>query len=163
MLARERYLYSSYNVTTSHGWYYYYNSTAHLRNAPGACSIENMMINIPTRTIKVDPTKTIVIKKYPNRKLYATGQNRYIKYSEVVDLIINCDLNVQFIESRTGTDITTFSLSQILKSAYLDRLKTKTASELLTMIRNEVRLSHKDPSSVRAKMIHVSNACAKSE
>ncbi len=54
-----------------------------------------------------------LIKRYPNRKLYDTGQKRYISLREIGDLVSGGE-EVSILENDTGEDITARTLSQII-------------------------------------------------
>jgi polyhydroxyalkanoate synthesis repressor PhaR len=55
----------------------------------------------------------IVIKKYPNRRLYNTTVSSYITLEELSDLIKK-DYDVVVIDSKTGEDLTRITLTQII-------------------------------------------------
>jgi polyhydroxyalkanoate synthesis repressor PhaR len=55
----------------------------------------------------------IVIKKYPNRRLYNTVTSQYITLEDIFSLIKNGD-TVKVIDSKTSEDITRATLTQII-------------------------------------------------
>lgn len=55
-----------------------------------------------------------LIKKYPNRKFYDTVGKRYISLSGIASAVRDGE-EVQVVDNRTGGDITTLVLSQILR------------------------------------------------
>ena len=55
----------------------------------------------------------IIIKRYPNRKLYNTQSKRYITLEEIENLIKN-EQEIRVIDNKTGNDITAVTLSQII-------------------------------------------------
>jgi polyhydroxyalkanoate synthesis repressor PhaR len=57
--------------------------------------------------------KPIVVKKYPNRRLYDTGQSTYVTLEDLRDMIQE---NVNFVvhDAKTGKDITREVLTQVL-------------------------------------------------
>lgn len=57
--------------------------------------------------------KTIVIKKYENRRLYDTTNSRYVNLDEVAQAIQD-GVDVQVVDAGTGEDITRFILTQII-------------------------------------------------
>jgi polyhydroxyalkanoate synthesis repressor PhaR len=57
--------------------------------------------------------KTIVIKKYENRRLYDTTNSRYVNLDEVAAMLQNGD-SVQVVDAATGEDITRLILTQII-------------------------------------------------
>jgi polyhydroxyalkanoate synthesis repressor PhaR len=56
---------------------------------------------------------TIIIKRYPNRKLYDTTEKTYITLDRVADLIRQ-GIDVQVVDYATGEDLTAVTLTQIL-------------------------------------------------
>lgn len=57
--------------------------------------------------------KTIVIKKYENRRLYDTTNSRYVNLEEVAQLLQQ-GKDVQVIDAASGEDITRLILTQII-------------------------------------------------
>src|SRR5215469_9717386 len=55
----------------------------------------------------------IVIKKYPNRRLYDTAKSRYINLEDIA-LFIREGKDVQVIDAQTGEDLTRVTLTQII-------------------------------------------------
>lgn len=55
----------------------------------------------------------IVIRKYPNRRLYDTSTGRYVNLEEVAGLIRQ-GKDVQVVDARTGEDLTRVVLTQII-------------------------------------------------
>lgn len=53
------------------------------------------------------------IKRYPNRKLYDTGESRYITLEEIATFL-RTGGEVRVVDSRSGEDITTVTLAQVL-------------------------------------------------
>ncbi len=58
-------------------------------------------------------TRTVVIKKYENRRLYDTANSRYINLEDVARMIRR-GVDVQVVDARTGDDITRLILTQII-------------------------------------------------
>ena len=56
---------------------------------------------------------TVVIKRYPNRKLYNTEAKRYITLDSIADLIRD-GFDVEVRDHETGEDLTGVTLSQII-------------------------------------------------
>jgi polyhydroxyalkanoate synthesis repressor PhaR len=56
---------------------------------------------------------TILIKRYPNRKLYDTGAKRYITLDSIADLIREGN-DVEVRDHESGEDLTGVTLSQII-------------------------------------------------
>ncbi len=57
--------------------------------------------------------KTVVIKKYENRRLYDTTNSRYVNLEEVAQLLQQGN-DVQVIDASSGEDITRLILTQII-------------------------------------------------
>lgn len=57
--------------------------------------------------------KTVVIKKYENRRLYDTTNSRYVNLEEVAQLLQQGN-HVQVIDATTNEDITRLILTQII-------------------------------------------------
>jgi polyhydroxyalkanoate synthesis repressor PhaR len=54
-----------------------------------------------------------VIKKYPNRRLYDTGESRYITLADVRELVLD-KVDFEVIDKKTGEDITRNILLQVI-------------------------------------------------
>jgi len=57
--------------------------------------------------------KTVVIRKYENRRLYDTTNSRYVNLEEVAQILQQGN-DVQVIDAATGEDITRLILTQII-------------------------------------------------
>jgi polyhydroxyalkanoate synthesis repressor PhaR len=57
--------------------------------------------------------KTVVIKKYENRRLYDTTNSRYVNLDEVAQAVRDGH-DVQVVDAATGEDITRLILTQII-------------------------------------------------
>ncbi len=55
----------------------------------------------------------VLIKRYPNRKLYDTNAKRYITLESISDLIVE-GYDVEVKDHETGEDLTSVTLSQII-------------------------------------------------
>ncbi len=56
---------------------------------------------------------TIVIKKYPNRRLYDTSTSRYINLEDIA-VFVRDGRDVQVVDAQTGEDLTRVTLTQII-------------------------------------------------
>jgi polyhydroxyalkanoate synthesis repressor PhaR len=56
---------------------------------------------------------TIIIKKYPNRRLYDTDRSRYITVADVRDLVVKC-VDFKIVDANTNEDLTNGVLLQII-------------------------------------------------
>ena len=77
--------------------------------------------------------KTVVIKKYENRRLYDTTNSRYINLEEVAQLLQQGN-DVQVIDAASGEDITRLILTQII----VEDAKTPDSSFPLDLLRQMV-------------------------
>jgi polyhydroxyalkanoate synthesis repressor PhaR len=77
--------------------------------------------------------KTVVIKKYENRRLYDTTNSRYVNLEEVAQLLQQGN-DVQVIDVATGDDITRLILTQIV----VEDAKTKDSNFPLDLLREMV-------------------------
>lgn len=59
------------------------------------------------------PPGTIVIKKYPNRRLYDTSSSRYINLEDIAGLVRD-GKDLQVVDAQTGEDLTRVTLAQII-------------------------------------------------
>lgn len=55
-----------------------------------------------------------LIKRYPNRKFYDTEDKQYISLKDIASLVRTGE-EIQVIDNKSGEDITTLTLSQILR------------------------------------------------
>ncbi|MBN1148097.1 MAG: hypothetical protein JXA78_12635 [Anaerolineales bacterium] len=76
----------------------------------------------------------IVIKRYPNRKLYNTAAKKYIRLDQIADLIRTGE-EVQIIDHVSGEDLTTLTLTQII----LEEQKKQSGLLSHTMLTNLIR------------------------
>jgi polyhydroxyalkanoate synthesis repressor PhaR len=56
---------------------------------------------------------TIIIKKYPNRRLYDTASGQYVNLDELAAMIRR-GTQIQVVDAKTGEDITRLILTQII-------------------------------------------------
>src|ERR1039458_7429657 len=56
---------------------------------------------------------TVLIKKYPNRRLYNTSSGAYVNLNDVAALIRQGE-EIQVVDAKTGEDITRVALTQII-------------------------------------------------
>jgi polyhydroxyalkanoate synthesis repressor PhaR len=77
--------------------------------------------------------KTVVIKKYENRRLYDTTNSRYVNLEEVAQLV-QSGKDVQVVDAATGEDLTRLVLTQII----VEDAKTPNSSFPLDVLRQMV-------------------------
>lgn len=58
-------------------------------------------------------SKPVVIKKYPNRRLYDTERSAYVVLDDVAQMVRD-GRHVTVTDAKTGQDVTAFILTQIL-------------------------------------------------
>lgn len=56
---------------------------------------------------------TVIIKKYPNRRLYDTSASKYINLEDIAALVRD-GKDVQVLDAQTGEDVTRVTLTQII-------------------------------------------------
>jgi len=56
---------------------------------------------------------TVVIKKYPNRRLYDTAASKYINLEDIAAFVRDGQ-DVQVVDAQTGEDVTRVTLTQII-------------------------------------------------
>jgi len=89
--------------------------------------------------------QAIVIKKYPNRRLYDTSAGRYVNLDDVAALIRRGD-DVRVVDARTGEDLTRVVLTQII----VEDVKGQPAGLPLDLLRQLVMATDKALSDVRS-------------
>ena len=77
--------------------------------------------------------KTVVIKKYENRRLYDTTNSRYVNLEEVAQILQQAN-DVQVIDAASGEDITRLILTQII----VEDAKTPESTFPLDLLRQMV-------------------------
>ena len=77
--------------------------------------------------------KTVVIRKYENRRLYDTTNSRYVNLEEVAQLLQQGN-DVQVIDASSGEDITRLILTQII----VEDAKTPESTFPLDLLRQMV-------------------------
>jgi polyhydroxyalkanoate synthesis repressor PhaR len=61
----------------------------------------------------VPDVPTITVKKYGNRRLYDTGESRYITLEELAEKVRK-GADVQVLDAKTGNDLTQGTLTQVI-------------------------------------------------
>lgn len=72
-----------------------------------------MSIETPAVAEAPPPGSPRIVKRYANRKLYDTTKSRYVTLDQVADLIRDGE-NVRIVDHRTGEDITSMTMAQIV-------------------------------------------------
>jgi len=87
----------------------------------------------------------VLIKKYPNRRLYDTSAGRYVNLDDVA-LLIRQGADVQVVDARTGEDLTRVILTQII----VEEVKGQPAGLPLDLLRQLVIATDQALSNVRS-------------
>jgi polyhydroxyalkanoate synthesis repressor PhaR len=82
---------------------------------------------------KLDVSAGRVIKRYPNRKLYDTVESRYITLNEIASLLREGH-DIQVFDSRTGEDITSVTLAQVLVGEEKSHRRTLPIQKMASLI-----------------------------
>lgn len=86
----------------------------------------------------------MVVKKYPNRRMYDTSAGRYVNLDDVAAMIRE-GTDVQVVDARTGQDLTRVVLTQII----VEDVKGQPASLPLDLLRQLVIATDRAFSDVR--------------
>lgn len=78
--------------------------------------------------------ETIRIKRYPNRRFYASHTSRYVALPEIEEMICG-GATVEIVDSQTGEDLTRTVLMQILAEKHPDKVALFPASLLHSILR----------------------------
>lgn len=70
----------------------------------------------------MDDTKTIIIKRYSNRKLYDTVHSRYVTLAELGELIRQGE-SIKVVDNDTKADLTEVTMTQILMAQQKQKQK----------------------------------------
>jgi polyhydroxyalkanoate synthesis repressor PhaR len=90
----------------------------------------------------------ILIKRYPNRKLYNTVEKEYINLQDIGTLV-QSGVEVQVVENATGEDITAFTLTQIITGQEKVKRGLYSRSMLLDVIRDSSKAFKNIQSSIQ--------------
>jgi polyhydroxyalkanoate synthesis repressor PhaR len=71
------------------------------------------------RRVLMEP-KTVIIKKYGNRRLYNTSASRYVNLDEIAALVRKGKA-LQVVDAKTGEDLTRVTLTQIITEDAKDK------------------------------------------
>jgi len=90
-----------------------------------------------------------VIKRYSNRKLYDLKESRYVTLQEVAEFLQAGD-EVQILDNKTGEDITSVTLAQILYEQEKLNRSNLPLSTLKGIVRSSGEILHKKLANVTA-------------
>ncbi|MEX2306227.1 MAG: polyhydroxyalkanoate synthesis regulator DNA-binding domain-containing protein [Pirellulales bacterium] len=80
------------------------------------------------------PDEPIRIKRYPNRRLYASHTSRYVALPEIEQMIRD-GATVEIVDSQTGEDLTRSVLVQIIAEKHPDKIAMFPTAMLHSMLR----------------------------
>ena len=79
--------------------------------------------------------ETVLITRYPNRRLYDRSQARYVTLPEIAELV-QAGRTVAVRDSKTGEDLTRSILTQIILEHYPERMELFPVNVLSSIIRS---------------------------
>lgn len=87
------------------------------------------------------PNDTIRIKRYPNRRFYASHAKKYVSLTEIGEMIRD-GANVEIVDSATGEDITRVVLIQMIAEQCPERIALFPSAMLHSILRaNDLMVS----------------------
>jgi polyhydroxyalkanoate synthesis repressor PhaR len=78
--------------------------------------------------------KTVRIKRYPNRRLYASHTSRYVSLPEIEQMIRD-GTTVEIVDSQTGEDLTRIVLMQIIAERHPEKIAMFPTAMLHSILR----------------------------
>lgn len=79
--------------------------------------------------------KEIIIKRYPNRKLYDTAASRYVTLEDIAQMVKRGE-EVKILDNKTKKDLTALTLAQILYEQEKQDRSILPLSSLKTILRS---------------------------
>ena len=76
----------------------------------------------------------VFIRKYSDRRLYDTGASRYVKLDDIARMVRD-GIDVQVVDVRTGRDLTSMTLTQVI----VEDARTRETALPLQLLRQLVR------------------------
>lgn len=61
----------------------------------------------------MNPPETVLIKRYPNRRLYSASEGKYVNLSDIA-AAVRRGADVKVVDAKTGEDLTRVVLTQII-------------------------------------------------
>ena len=83
----------------------------------------------------------VIIKKYSDRRLYDASASRYVKLEDVAAMVRE-GIDVQVLDARTGKDLTTVILAQIVMEDARERDTALPVQLLRQLVRASDRAAH---------------------
>ena len=99
-------------------------------------------------------TEPVRIKRYPNRRYYATHTSRYISLPEIEQLIRN-GATVEIVDSQTGEDLTRPILVQIIAEMHPEKIALFPSAMLHSMLRANKVMAEFLQAYFRASLTHL--------
>lgn len=84
---------------------------------------------------------SVIIKKYSDRRLYDASASRYVKLEDVAAMVRE-GIDVQVLDARTGKDLTTVILTQIVMEDARERETALPVQLLRQLVRASDRAAH---------------------
>ena len=83
----------------------------------------------------------VIIKKYSDRRLYDAGASRYVKLEDIAAMVRD-GIEVQVLDARTGKDLTTMVLTQIVMEDARERETALPVQLLRQLVRASDQATH---------------------
>lgn len=83
----------------------------------------------------------VLIRKYSDRRLYDTGASRYVKLEDVARMVRD-GIDVQVVDARTGKDLTSMILTQVIVEDARGRESALPLQLLQQLVRASDRATH---------------------
>lgn len=80
------------------------------------------------------PNGPVQIKRYPNRRFYASNTRKYVSLAEIEEMI-RSGIDVEIIDSATGEDITRVILIQMIADQHPDKAELFPTAMLHSILR----------------------------
>ena len=85
--------------------------------------------------------RNVLIRKYSDRRLYDTGASRYVKLDDIARLVRE-GIDVKVVDARTGKDLTSMTLTQIIVEGARGRESALPLQLLQQLVRASDRATH---------------------
>jgi polyhydroxyalkanoate synthesis repressor PhaR len=109
-----------------------------MRDRGAIIPTDNLQILLPvglqTQRELAVADETIRIKRYPNRRLYASHTSKYVSLPEIEEMIASGH-TVEIVDSQTNEDITRSVLVQIIAERHPDKMAMFPSAMLHAMLR----------------------------
>jgi polyhydroxyalkanoate synthesis repressor PhaR len=85
--------------------------------------------------------RNVLIRKYSDRRLYDTSASRYVKLDDIARLVRQ-GIDVKVVDARTGKDLTSMTLTQIIVEGARERASALPLQLLQQLVRASDRATH---------------------